>query len=66
MTEKFVVRHYVGDERPIIKGNGFDGLEIGSSREEAEEFIAWVNARLPSIALIGLPVIDPQMLEVGK
>lgn len=42
----FVVRHYTDDERPSIKGNGFDGLEIGEDRQEAEEFIAWINARL--------------------
>jgi hypothetical protein len=43
--EPFVVKHYTADLRPTIKGNGFDGLEIGISREEAEEFVAWVNAR---------------------
>lgn len=42
----FVVKHYIGDDRPSIKGNGFDGLQVGSEREEAEEFIAWINARL--------------------
>jgi hypothetical protein len=42
----FVVKHYTADLRPTIKGNGFDGLEIGISREEAEEFVAWVNARI--------------------
>jgi hypothetical protein len=46
LPELFVVRHYVADERPIIKGNGFDGLTIGEDREEAEQFVAWVNARL--------------------
>lgn len=44
--EPFVVKHYSGDERPIIKGNGFDGLEIGQDREEAQAFADWVNARL--------------------
>jgi len=44
--ELFVVKHYSSDERPTIKGNGFDGLEIGTDREDAEEFIAWVNARI--------------------
>jgi len=39
----FVVRHYADDERPSIKGNGFDGLEVGEDRQEAEEFIAWIN-----------------------
>lgn len=42
----FVVRHYTDDERPSIKGNGFDGLEIGEDRQEAEEFIAWINKRI--------------------
>jgi hypothetical protein len=44
--EPFVVKHYSADERPSIKGNGFDGLEIGENRKEAEEFISWVNAHL--------------------
>lgn len=42
----FVVRHYIEDERPSIKGNGFDGLEIGEDREEAEAFVAWINEKL--------------------
>jgi hypothetical protein len=42
----FVVRHYTNDARPSIKGNGFDGLEIGEDRQEAEEFIAWINKRI--------------------
>lgn len=42
--EPFVVKHYIADERPTIKGNGFDGLEIGEDREEAERFVAFVNA----------------------
>jgi hypothetical protein len=53
MTEKqdkpvwpFVVRHYIGERRPSIKGNGFDGLEVGADREEAEQFVAWVNAHI--------------------
>jgi len=44
--EPFVVKHYSGDERPIVKGNGFDGLEVGQDREEAQAFADWVNARL--------------------
>lgn len=47
--EQFSVKHYSSDERPIIKGNGFDGLEIGSDREEAEDFVAWVNKLIASI-----------------
>ena len=41
--EPFVVRHYVGEEHPVIKGNGFDGLVVGTSREEAQEFVDWLN-----------------------
>ena len=40
---RFFVKHYIGDERPTIKGNGFDGLEVGKTRDEAEDFIARVN-----------------------
>jgi len=46
----FVVRHYVGSAHPEIKGNGFDGLVVGENREEAEEFVAWINARLGTTA----------------
>jgi hypothetical protein len=60
--EPFVVKHYTADLRPTIKGNGFDGLEIGISREEAEEFVAWVNARIaapPAAAPKQEPVRHP-------
>ena len=42
--EPFVVKHYSEDERPTIKGNGFDGLEVGEDREEAQRSIDSVNA----------------------
>jgi len=42
----FIVKHYSADERPIIKGNGFDGLEVGKDRAEAEDFVSWVNAHI--------------------
>ena len=45
-TLGFVVKHYHTDEHPSIKGNGFDGLQLVCTREEAEEFIAWINARI--------------------
>lgn len=45
-VDLFFVRHYNAEDRPTIKGNGFDGLEIGETREEAEAFVAWVNARI--------------------
>ena len=54
----FVVRHYASDERPTIKGNGFDGLEIGEDRQEAEEFIDWVNARLAELAALSEENLD--------
>jgi hypothetical protein len=41
--EKFIVKNYCSDQRPIIKGNGFDGLEIGEERWEAEQFIEFIN-----------------------
>ena len=44
--QPFVVKHYGADERPMIKGNGFDGLKVGQTREEAEAFVKWVNSRL--------------------
>jgi hypothetical protein len=45
-VEPFVVKHYSGDDRPSIKGNGFDGLEIGESKEEAENFISFINSKI--------------------
>ncbi len=41
--EKFIVKHYSEDKRPTIKGNGFDGLEIGEYRDGAEEFVNFIN-----------------------
>jgi len=41
--DKFVVKKYEGEQYPIIKGNGFDGLEVGQDREDAEAFILFVN-----------------------
>lgn len=45
-VEPFVVKHYATDLRPTIKGNGFDGLEVGIERQNAQEFIDWINARV--------------------
>jgi hypothetical protein len=45
-VEPFVLKHYAGEERPTLKGNGFDGLEIGGDRDEAQKFVDWVNARI--------------------
>lgn len=45
-TEDFVVKHYSAEGQPTIKGNGFDGIEIGADREEAEGFIKWVNGHI--------------------
>lgn len=42
----FVVKHYVGDPSPTIKGNGFDGLQVGKDRQEAQEFVDWINKHL--------------------
>ena len=45
-AEPFTVKHYSADQRPTLKGNGFDGLELGEGREEAEVFVQWVNRRI--------------------
>ena len=39
----FYVKQYNPGDRPTVKGNGFDGIEVGETREEAEEFIIFVN-----------------------
>jgi hypothetical protein len=41
--ELLTIKQYAQHERPIVKGCGFDGLEIGDDREEAEEFIGFIN-----------------------
>jgi hypothetical protein len=56
--EPFVVKHYSSEERPSIKGNGFDGLEIGEDRAEAEEFVSWLNTRL--VTPTPLPALGPE------
>jgi hypothetical protein len=43
MIEEFAVTRHSEEECPIIKGNSFDDLKIGEDREEAEEFIDFVN-----------------------
>ena len=45
-AEPFIVKHYIDDDRPSIKGNGFDGLTLGEDGQEAQEFVDWPNARL--------------------
>lgn len=39
--EPFVVKQY--DDVCIVKGNGFDGQELGTERDDAEDFIGFVN-----------------------
>lgn len=56
MTEEFVVKHYSGEERPTIKGNGFDGLELGEDRDEAERFIQFVNKLIQENNLLSKPI----------
>lgn len=43
-VERFVVKSY--GERPILKGNGFDGIPVGDTREEAQRFVDWLNSIL--------------------
>ena len=39
--EKFKVKQYT--KLCILKGNGFDGLELGDDRDDAEVFVEFVN-----------------------
>ena len=59
--EPFVVRFYASDHYPSIKGNGFDGLQVGEDRKEAEEFIGWVNKHC---ALATPPPEPPTVMEI--
>lgn len=45
-NEQFIVKHYSEDERPTIKGHGFDGLVIGDDRQEAQDFVDYLNTML--------------------
>lgn len=45
-NEQFIVKHYSEDERPILKGHGFDGLVIGDDRQEAQDFVDYLNSML--------------------
>lgn len=48
-VEKFIIKHYIGDKHPTVKGNGFDGLIIGDNRDEAEEFVNFINAIIEKV-----------------
>ena len=61
--ESFVVRHYASDDYPSIKGNGFDGLQVGEDRKEAEEFIAWVNKHCALATAPPEPPTDEKLYE---
>ena len=54
--EKFIVKQYASDERPIIKGFGFDGLEIGENREDAYEFVVFINSLIEACEAHGIAV----------
>ncbi len=49
MYDLFVVKHYGDDPHPTIKGNGFDGLVVGNYRDEAVEFITFVNLFISAV-----------------
>jgi len=51
-VEKFIVKHYSSDKHPSIKGNGFDGTLVGDDREDAEEFIGFVNDLIETIKIL--------------
>lgn len=54
--ERFAVKRYSSDDRPIIKGFGFDGLEVGLDREDAEEFVSFINSILAKCENAGIAV----------
>jgi len=43
IQKAFIIKQYSKSEGPILKGNGFDGLKIGDNRDEAQEFIDFIN-----------------------
>lgn len=42
--EPFAVKQYSENERPVVKGNGFDGLVLGANKDEAQKFIDFINS----------------------
>jgi len=54
--EKFTVKHYIDHAHPSIKGFGFDGLVVGEYREEAEEFIEFINDILDKCEKAGVSI----------
>lgn len=54
--EKFVVKHYVDEAHPSIKGFGFDGLVVGEYREEADDFIGFINDILEKCEKAGIVI----------
>jgi len=47
--ENFIVKHYGDTAHPVVKGHGFDGLTIGDYREEANDFIEYINSMIELI-----------------
>lgn len=69
--ELFSVKQY--DDVCVAKGNGFDGQELGEIREDAEDFIGFVNrciskARLYDeiVMCVGLKWKDETRHETAK
>lgn len=40
--EQFVVREYVSDDYPLIKGNGFE-ITVMEDRDEVDRFVQYLN-----------------------
>ena len=69
--EPFIVKQY--DEKCIVKGNGFDGQELGADREDANEFIGFVNRAIAKAKLydeivmcVGIKWNDEMRYETAK
>jgi len=69
--ESFAVKQY--DDICIVKGNGFDGQELGMDREDAEDFIGFVNRSISKAKLydeivmcVGIKWSDEMRYETAK
>lgn len=69
--EPFAVKQY--EDVCIVKGNGFDGQELGTERNDAEDFIGFVNRLVSKAKLydeivmcVGIKWKDEMRYETAK
>jgi len=61
LPEKWVAKHYTGDEDPIIKSDGIELQCAGADREQAEEIAAILNAHTAAQVAASKPAESGQV-----